>query len=185
LAQGFINSNDIESLKFLKGYKTYNNLSPIESNDLKIKSLNFTSYLKSSKIAPILYQAINPLILKNTLSNYKNHIFHNPNYYSAPFDGVSVVTFHDLSMYLWPQTHPISRVRYMQKEIEKTLKRTNVIITDTEFIRHELANYFGFSLDKIITVNLASGNEFKQRNKEELSQFLRDIGLEFQGILFL
>jgi alpha-1,3-rhamnosyl/mannosyltransferase len=28
---------------------------------------------------------------------------------------------------------------------------------------------------------LASGNEFKQRNKEELSQFLRDIGLEFEG----
>ena len=45
----------------------------------------------------------------NLKKNADSHIYHSPNYKLSPFAGKKVVTFHDLSLFLYPQYHPQDR----------------------------------------------------------------------------
>jgi glycosyltransferase involved in cell wall biosynthesis len=123
------------------------------------------------------YQLLNPLRQKYALRNCEDYLYHGPNFYLPPFPGRSVVTIHDLSVYTWPECHPESRVRYMQSEIEKTLKRADMVITDSEFNRKELIDYFSWPSSKIISIPLASGENYFPRAVVELTSTLNFFGL--------
>lgn len=49
-----------------------------------------------------------------------------------------------------PHCHPVERVRYMQKELLHTLKRAKILITDSDFTRNELIEYFNLSPQKFL-----------------------------------
>jgi hypothetical protein len=78
----------------------------------------------------------------------------------------SVATFHDLSPFTWSHCHAPQLVRYLQKELKTTLVRADALITDSEFTRRELANYFSWPIERIHTVPLASSPEFHPRPPE-------------------
>ena len=128
-----------------------------------------------------LYSRVSPLLKQVALRGYTDHVFHGPNFYIPPFEGPSVCTFHDLSIFTWAHCHPPERVRYMRTEIAKTLKRADMLITDTDFTRREVAAYFGWSLDKIRVVPLACSEEFRPRCFEELNPILTKHSLTWQG----
>jgi alpha-1,3-rhamnosyl/mannosyltransferase len=69
----------------------------------------------------------------------------------------------------------------MRKEIAKTLKRADMLITDTETTRQEVATYFGWPLAKIRAVPLACSEEFKPRPTEEINSVLKKYGLMWHG----
>lgn len=110
-----------------------------------------------------------------------DHVFHSPNYSLPEFDGPSVVTMHDLSIFLRSQDHPAARVASMTKEIELSLKRAQAIITDTEHTRQEIAEYFGWPLARIHAVHLASASEFHPRGQAQLEATLAPFDLRPQG----
>ncbi len=83
-------------------------------------------------------------------------------------------------MYLWPDSHPIERVKYMKAEIELSLRRASAIITDTEFTRHEVAKFFGWPLHKIYTVPLACSQDFRPYAKSEIQKNIASLGLDFK-----
>ena len=70
-------------------------------------------------------------------------IYHEPNILPLPFDGLTAVTVHDLSWIRFPQMHPPERVRAMDKYFESGLRRASLILTDSEFVKHELMDVFG------------------------------------------
>jgi alpha-1,3-rhamnosyl/mannosyltransferase len=61
----------------------------------------------------------------------------------------------------------------MRKEIALSLKRADMLITDSEFNRQEVAAYFGWPLEKIRAVPLACTADFRPRTKEELIPLLQ------------
>src|SRR5690606_31264790 len=123
---------------------------------------------KNSQLVGSLYGAVEPLVKERVLKGHEGYVYHGPNFFLPPFKGPSVVTMHVLSVFLWPQTHPPSRVHYMRKHIAKALEQADYLITDTEYTRQEVASYLNWPLERIRAVHLASAPEFHPRTPKEL-----------------
>lgn len=111
------------------------------------------------------------------LRQLDGYIFHGPNFYLPKYDGPSVSTFHDLSIFLWPQCHPANRVSHMSRELPLAVKRASVLITDSEFTRQEVAKYFNLSPSKIVVAQLAAAAEFRPMTVAQVQPVLAPLGL--------
>ncbi|MDN0114741.1 glycosyltransferase family 4 protein [Yersinia intermedia] len=168
-------SDEISDLLFLQGRQVSRTLPAIE---LKAsQGSNIRNIAKRSRLISELYRYISPWGKKIALNNYKNFIYHSPNFYLPPKIDKSIATFHDLSIFKWPQCHPENRVRYMQKELLLTIKRAKVLITDSEFTRKELAEYFDYPIEKIVSAPLASSGEFYPREYVSLQNLMTRLNL--------
>lgn len=136
---------------------------------------------KKSRLAGALYGAAEPWLKGRVLKNYESYVYHGPNFFLPPHNGPSVVTIHDLSVYLWSHTHPPARVYYMHKQIARALKTADYIITDTEYTRQEVSAYFNWPLERIRAVHLAGSPEFYPRTVQELEPALANLGLASGG----
>jgi glycosyltransferase involved in cell wall biosynthesis len=172
---------ELESLNFLRGYRLSRDLP--EPNDAQpmAGASHWKTLAQQSRLAVAVFRQLNPWLKSQALKGFEDHIYHGPNYYLPPFGGRSVVTVHDLSHYVWTQAHPPERVRYMQAEMELSLRRAAAIITDTEYTRQEVAKHFGWPLERIYAVHLASGPEFAPRSYEALAPALQALDLEPGG----
>jgi len=91
---------------------------------------------------------------------FKRRMFHGPNFFSPPEAENAVITVHDLSVFRFPETHPIERIRHFEREFERSLNGARHIITDTNFIKNELVEMFGVNPDRISPVALGVSEEF-------------------------
>lgn len=166
-----------EQIKFLQGRHLRLDLPQPSSADPMAKVPPWKQLLQGNRLIVDAYRQLNSSLKARALRGLEDHVFHGPNYYLPPFGGRSVVTIHDLSHYVWTKGHPPERVRYLQAEMNLSLMRASALITDTEYTRQEVARYFGWPLDKIHAVHLASGPEFAPRSAEELAPPLVAQGL--------
>lgn len=166
-----------DGLRFLRGYRITTELPQAADDRPMAGTPTWKRMAQQNALVVGAFRRLNPWLKARALKGLEDHIFHGPNYYLPPFGGRSVVTIHDLSHYVWTQGHPPERVRYMQAEMELSLTRASALITDTEYTRQEVARYFGWPLDKIHAVHLASGPEFVPRSAEELAPPLVAHGL--------
>jgi glycosyltransferase involved in cell wall biosynthesis len=127
------------------------------------------------------YRLLMPMLRKRALKGHADFLYHSPNYYLPPFAGRSVATFHDLSPFTWAHCHAPQLARYLQKELKTTLLRADALITDSEYTRRELAEYFAWPIERIHTVPLASSAEFHPRSPLILRDALKRHGLEVGG----
>jgi alpha-1,3-rhamnosyl/mannosyltransferase len=125
------------------------------------------------------YRWLSPLVLRHRLQSFSDHLYHSPNFYLPPFAGPAIATIHDLSIFRFPQFHPAERVSFMQREIEAALTRANFLITDSEFIRQEVIEFFGWPKDKIQAVPLGVTTEYRPRGTEQAVSVLAKFGLDF------
>ena len=182
LARHLKEITEIEELRYLSGYRFTPLPAPVQS-DVLINSASSalrSSILKNS-LTIELYSWASPLLKRFALSRYTDYVYHGPNFYLPPFKGPTVCNFHDLSIFTWAHCHPPERVKYMRQEIAKSLKRADMLITDTETTRQEVAAYFGWPLDKIRAVPLACSEEFRPRSSDELKPVLTKYSLKRQG----
>lgn len=169
----------VESLRYFRGFRFEKEL--LEPSATPPSHNSIRRRLLKSRVAAETYRVISPLLKKRILAGNENSIFHGPNFYLPPFDGRSVATFHDLSIFNWPQCHPVERVRYMRKELEVAVKRADMLVTDSEFCRQEIASFFSFPLDKIRVVPLACSEAFQPREFSEIQPVLDRFGLKAGG----
>lgn len=123
---------------------------------------------------------------RRALGVWKDYLYHGPNYYLPRHAGSCVATFHDLSIYKWPDCHPSWRVRHMQRELPRALKRAQVLITDSEFSRLELAAHFSVPLGRIVAVPLAASDVYRPHTQLEVAPVLQRWHLAFgRYVLFV
>ncbi|AJJ63977.1 glycosyltransferase family 4 protein [Yersinia aldovae] len=175
LARQLQSSDDISELLFLQGRKISRDLPTVKAESNAASGLK--NAVKNNAIASELHRLLVPWLKSLALGPYKNFIYHSPNFFLPPRVDNAVATFHDLSIFKWPQCHPINRVRYMQKELLLTLKRAKVLITDSEFTRTELADYFNYPIEQIVSAPLASSDEFYPREYTSLQSLMTRLGL--------
>ncbi|WP_145931567.1 glycosyltransferase family 4 protein [Yersinia bercovieri] len=175
LARELQNNDDISELLFLQGGKISRDL-PIVKAESSVAS-GLKTAVKNSAIGIELYHLSATWLKSMALSSYKDSIYHSTNFYLPPRVDNSVATFHDLSIFKWPQCHPQNRVQYMKKELLLTLKRAKVLITDSEFTRKELAEYFDYPIEKIVSAPLASNKDFYPRDDVILQKLMTKLGL--------
>jgi len=172
----------VEELKFLSGTRFSELPEPDQAQATSgVADNTLRQLILKNSLTRELYSVLSPLLKKRALRGYTDYVFHGPNFYLPPFEGPSVCTFHDLSVFTWAHCHPPERIRYMTKEIAKTLKRADMLITDTETTRQEVAAYFAWPLDKIRAVHLACSDDFRPRSIEALNPVLIKHGLSYQG----
>ncbi|WP_332468410.1 glycosyltransferase family 4 protein [Desulfogranum marinum] len=166
LAKHLLEDELVERLCFLRGHHFVQSLPVPGESSSPIRSVRGL-FLKS-RLAVAFYQLFSSPLKAQCLRGKEDNVYHGPNFYLPRFGGPSVVTIHDLSVYAMSDCHPPERVRYMHDEIELSLKRASMIITDSEYTRKEVVEYFGWPLDKIRAVPLASSGDFFPRDENEL-----------------
>jgi alpha-1,3-rhamnosyl/mannosyltransferase len=183
LARNLKKIPEIERLRFLSGHRLVDALPEplLSASPAPSSTKNFRRSILKNRLAIEMYHLASPLFKQHALRNYANHVFHGPNYYLPPFQGPSVCTFHDLSVFTWAHCHPPERVRFMRKEIALTLKRADMLITDSEYTRQEVASYFNWPLEKIRSVPLACSSDFRLRTPDELIAVLAKHNLKLAG----
>lgn len=98
--------------------------------------------------------------LRQQLANWRGRIrargalVHGPNYFLPAWAETGIVTVHDLSVLLYPETHPIERVKDFELRFRQTLDRTSAIITDSETVRQEVITTLGIRPDMVFAVPL-------------------------------
>ena len=104
-------------------------------------------------------------------------IYHEPNFLAYRFEGPSAITVHDLSWIRFPEMHPVERVRAMDKYFQPGLERASLILTDSEFVKHELMDVFGVKPERIRPVLLGVEALFYPRSADETRAVLDAHGL--------
>jgi alpha-1,3-rhamnosyl/mannosyltransferase len=163
-------SPDISELLFLRG-STISKQIPI-AKESRPSTEGLKQYIKKSRFASEAYRLTAPWLKTNALRKYKDAIYHGPNFYLPPKVDRCAVTFHDLSVFTLPQCHPLERVRYMRKELLQTIKRADIFITDSDFTRRELIDYFNLSERCVFTAKLACSGDFKPYKENEIASIL-------------
>lgn len=147
------------------------------SNELRNKPIENIVRLKSifKKIIPCSYFTNRYLQQFNFSKGVKSKsvtLYHEPNFLPFKFKGPTILTAHDLSWIRFPETHPKERVAMMNRYFEPGLRRVDLIITDSEFVKHELIEVFGIASDLIKTVPLGVEDSFHPRSIEETRSVL-------------
>lgn len=124
-----------------------------------------------------LYSFFAPALIQRQLAACADAIFHGTNFNVPSFPGRTVATFHDLSVYRYPEFHPAARVEFMRREIPKTLQRADFLIAVSEFTRREVIDYFNWPADKIRSIPLGVAPHYHPRDILETQPVLSGMGL--------
>jgi len=95
-----------------------------------------------------------------------------------------VITVHDLSWIRYPEVHTSKRVAAMNKYFEPGLRKAELILTDSEFVKQELIDVFGVASARIKPVLLGVDPSFRPRASTETQSVLNRYDLR-HGNYFL
>lgn len=107
----------------------------------------------------------------------RSSLVHGPNYFLPSAAPTGVITVHDLSVFLHPETHPLGRVKMFEREFRSSLYRSAHIITDTKTIRDELIEAFGVAPQSVSAIPLGVDPTFRPHGDGELRSALAQWGL--------
>lgn len=111
----------------------------------------------------------------------RRNLVHGPNYFLPVQVHGGVVTVHDLSVILYPDMHPASRLKAFDLLFASSLDRAGQVITDTETVRQEVMQVFSVPADRISVAPLGVDRRFRQRDASELTVSLAPLGLRPGG----
>jgi alpha-1,3-rhamnosyl/mannosyltransferase len=175
LLQGLDARADVRSLKFYgKGWSE-----EIRKPSLSaVASMSWKDVIR--KMVPNAYEISRwgqQWRFSSGVQKFKPDIYHEPNFLAYRFDGPSVITVHDLSWIRYPETHPVTRVRAMDKFFEPGLRRASRVITVSEFVKQELIEVFGIRPEIIHPVLLGADGLFQPQDAAQTQPVLQGLSL--------
>ena len=123
-----------------------------------------------------------PLYLKKASLD----LFHGTNY-EVPLWGKprSVVTIHDLSILLHPDTHRQHLARRARRRLPLMARSASMIITAAECIKREICQHLRVKPEKVFVTPYAPRRDFHRIASEEAVGTKRRLGIEDEFILFV
>ncbi|MGH9967675.1 MAG: glycosyltransferase family 4 protein [Pyrinomonadaceae bacterium] len=111
-------------------------------------------------------------------------LFHGTNY-DVPLRGrcATVLTVHDLSLLLHPETHEKHRVRRARRRLGLMARASNAVITPTEAVRKEVCDYLGIGSEKVFAVPEAVRECFRPHKHSAGDALRRRFGIEGDFLL--
>jgi glycosyltransferase involved in cell wall biosynthesis len=112
-------------------------------------------------------------------------LYHEPNL--VPF-GVSlptVVTVHDLSVVLFPEWHPMERVKRYEKAFARGVEKAAHILVDSNAVRAEAIRHLGLDPSRVTTVYMGIGSNFRIHNENELAEMRHRLSLPDRYLLYV
>lgn len=124
--------------------------------------------------------------LPRYVSRERIQIFHGTNYDIPLWRGCrTVLTIHDLSMLLHPQTHEKRSVRRARRRLPIMSKMADAISVPTEAIRREVCEYLGRSEEMVFVVPYAAREFFHPVTFEETAATRTRLGIGDEFILMV
>ena len=111
----------------------------------------------------------------------REQLFHGPNYFLPPCADVGVITVHDLSVFKFPETHPLERIKQFEREFLRSVAQASHLITDSEVMRQEVMSFLSWPGEKIKVVPLGVSSVFAPHPKKLVEPFLKNWGLMHDG----
>ncbi|HEX8283722.1 MAG TPA: glycosyltransferase family 1 protein [Pyrinomonadaceae bacterium] len=105
-------------------------------------------------------------------------LFHGTNY-DVPLWGVAarVLTVHDLSQFVHPETHERRGVRRARRRLPLMARAAEAVVTPTEAVRREVCEHLGVPGAKVFAVHEAARACFRPLARPEAEESLRDLGV--------
>lgn len=111
-------------------------------------------------------------------------IFHGTNYEVPLLTRCpTVLTIHDLSLFLYPATHEARRVRRARRRLPLMARRATMIITPTESVRREVCAHFRIDPAKVVAVPEAPRRFFRPLSPDEITAARKRLHLEEDFLL--
>ncbi len=104
-------------------------------------------------------------------------ILHGPNYYAPASDLPTVVTVHDLSTPLFPETHPPIRVKRVGLMLERARRLGFDVVTDASSTAKDLVALLGLAPERVHVVPIGVGAPFRPMPMETHRAVLERHGL--------
>ncbi len=123
-----------------------------------------------------------PLYLKRASLD----LFHGTNYEVPLWNRRrSVLTIHDLSILLHPDTHPAELARRARRRLPVMARSASMIITPTESVKREVSERLKVDPEKIVVTPEAPRRDFQRMDLEKVAETKQRLGLEDEFILFV
>ncbi len=110
-------------------------------------------------------------------------ICHDIRYAFKPGKVAKVTTVYDLSHLHFPETHPIHRVRFLERYFDALINSDTHIITISNAIKLELMSELGISSDRISVTHLGASQLFRPYSAVECQRNLEPFNLTAQQYL--
>ncbi|MDQ3665534.1 MAG: glycosyltransferase family 4 protein [Acidobacteriota bacterium] len=111
-------------------------------------------------------------------------LFHGTNY-DVPLwrQCATVLTVHDLSLWMHPETHEKRRVNRSRRRLPLMTRAANAVIVPTESMRREVCEHLGLSGEKVFTVAEAARSCFKPMEFKATADVRRRFGISDDFLL--
>ena len=148
--------------------------------DLQVSNKNFNVIA-----VPVHGRALRLLWEQVTLPRYVRQLrlalLHSPHYTMPLLAQVkSVVTFHDMTFFLFPHLHRLHYRVPFQNMIRWSADRADRIITVSDSTKHDTQRCLNVSPQKLITIPLAASTEFRPVSEAEAATFCERQRLEIR-----
>ena len=111
-------------------------------------------------------------------------LFHGTNYDVPPWrQCATVLTIHDLSLLIHPETHEKRRVSRFRRRLPLMTRAANAVIVPTESVRREVCEHLGLSGEKVFAVPEAARACFTPMEFEATEDVRRRLGIGDQFLL--
>ena len=113
-------------------------------------------------------------------------LYHGTNYNVPPWAGCpAVVTVHDLSLLLHPETHEARLVELARRRLPVMTRTAAHVLTDSESVRAEIRGLLGVEPERVTAVPLAPRRAFRPASPEEVDETRNRLGVTDDFILFV
>ncbi len=176
LARGLQRHRQIEALKLYSAYRWVDDPAHALRANATIAAVRRNVPFKTAALEA--YTQLRSALFRWHARGHGDWLLHTPNYVLMPFDGASATTLHDLSWLHHPQTHPVERVRFLERHLPRTLEQAGVVLTVSHFIAGEIETLLGVPREKIRVTPLGVDAAYRPRAAEEQRPVLQRHGLD-------
>jgi glycosyltransferase involved in cell wall biosynthesis len=111
-------------------------------------------------------------------------VYHEANLIARPFDGVTVVTVHDLSWRANPSLHPAERVAWIERRLPGTLAQASRFVSVSDFTAREMTRWLGIDRSRIDVVRHGISAIFRPMTQDLAAAVLRRFDVADRGYIF-
>jgi alpha-1,3-rhamnosyl/mannosyltransferase len=115
------------------------------------------------------------------LRRHAIEVYHEPNYVPFRSEVPVAVTIHDLSWLEYADTHPLERVRWLEKAMPRVVADAAAVIVDSDFTRKALLAAFVCKPERVHAIHLGVAPHFRPRSPAQTAASLDRLGLRHGG----
>jgi alpha-1,3-rhamnosyl/mannosyltransferase len=183
LARGLARHREIEALRLYSAYRWVDDAEHALGANRTIAAVRRHVPFKTAALEA--YTQLRSVLFRLHTRGMHDWLLHTPNYVLMPFAGPALTTVHDLSWLNHPETHPIERIRFLERHLPRTLERASAVFTDSEFVADEIEAKLGVPRAKLRVVPLGVDAAYRARTRDELLPALARHGLHDSAYLLV